>query len=96
MSKKPKQRATAPDRMTVDLGNHLQTRVADCFRQTIALVEGDPTRQFVISTFGLGAAIGFASGAYAAMVGADPETMDPLELAEVIIKMMRENGGRVP
>lgn len=79
-----------PDQMTMDLGAHLQRRVSDCFAQTISLASGDATRQFVIATYGLGAAIGFASGSYAAMKGINPDETDPLELAEVIIKMLRE------
>ena len=73
-----------------DLGKHLHNRVSDCFLQTISLCHGDPESQFAIATFGLGAAIGSCAGAYAAMIGADPNETDPLDLAVEIITMLKE------
>ncbi len=75
--------------MVKDLGDHLSQRVGACFMQTLALLDGDPEQQFVVATTGLGAAFGFTAGVYAAMTGR-PRDVDPLDLAEAILAVMRE------
>ncbi len=79
--------------MVKDLGDHLSQRVGACFMQTLALLDGDPEQQFVVATIGLGAAFGFTAGVYAVMTNR-PDDVDPRDLAESILAVMREGWAR--